>query len=210
MPLYIAYGDRNERVVYANRLFQEFFDVSIADEAGTLGRSDRGGTAALPAVGPYDRARPSRARSVEGQGRFADPTGRAFDLDAKFVPHRDEAGAIAGCFVLARDMSEQRLLEAELRQSQKMEAVGRLTGGIAHDFNNLLSVIVGNMQLLARRLRESPRLLHQSETALKAAMRGAELTRRLLAFARQQVLEPQDVDLERVAQAACTSSCVDR
>lgn len=91
-------------------------------------------------------------------------------------------------------MTEKRQLEAELRQSQKMEAVGRLTGGIAHDFNNLLSVIVGNMQLLARSLRESPRLLRQSETALKAAMRGAELTRRLLAFARQQVLEPKIVD----------------
>ena len=90
----------------------------------------------------------------------------------------------------ARDVTEKRLLEAELRQSQKMEAVGRLTGGIAHDFNNLLSVIVGNMQLLARSLRESPRLLRQAETALNAAMRGAELTRRLLAFARQQVLEP--------------------
>jgi CheY-like chemotaxis protein len=76
-----------------------------------------------------------------------------------------------------------------------MEAVGRLTGGIAHDFNNLLSVIVGNMQLLARSLRESPRLLRQADTALSAAMRGAALTRRLLAFARQQVLEPKVVDL---------------
>ena len=105
------------------------------------------------------------------------------------------AAQIQGCFVAARDVTEKRQLEAELRQSQKMEAVGRLTGGIAHDFNNLLSVIVGNMQLLARSLRESPRLLRQTETALNAAMRGAELTRRLLAFARQQVLEPRIVDL---------------
>ena len=111
------------------------------------------------------------------------------------MPHFDEAGGVLGCFVAARDVTEKRQLEAELRQSQKMEAVGRLTGGIAHDFNNLLAVIVGNMQLLARSLRESPRLLRQADTAMKAAMRGAELTRRLLAFARQQVLEPRVVDL---------------
>ena len=126
---------------------------------------------------------------------MCDAEGRAFDLEAVFIPHRDESGAVQGCFVAARDVTEKRQLEAELRQSQKMEAVGRLTGGIAHDFNNLLSVIIGNMQLLARSLRESPRLLRQAETALNAAMRGAELTRRLLAFARQQVLEPKIVDL---------------
>ena len=116
-------------------------------------------------------------------------------MEAAFVPHRDASGVIQGCFVAARDVTEKRLLEAELRQSQKMEAVGRLTGGVAHDFNNLLAVIIGNTQLLARSLRESPRLLKQADTALKAAMRGGELTRRLLAFARQQVLEPKVVDL---------------
>ena len=145
-------------------------------------------------IGPYVRDA-LRGNSIEAQGRFADATGASFDLDAAFIPHRDDSGEIQGCFVAARDMTEKRLLEAELRQSQKMEAVGRLTGGIAHDFNNLLSVIVGNMQLLTRSLRDSPRLLRQAETALNAAMRGADLTRRLLAFARQQVLEPRVVDL---------------
>src|SRR5262249_38298316 len=80
------------------------------------------------------------------------------------------------------------------RQSQKMEAIGRLTGGVAHDFNNLLSVVIGNAQLLARALTDNPRLLKQAETALKAAIRGADLTRRLLAVPRQQVLEPKVVD----------------
>jgi PAS domain S-box-containing protein len=98
------------------------------------------------------------------------------------------AGAIS-------DISAQVDAEQALRQSQKMEAVGRLTGGIAHDFNNLLAVIIGNTQLLSRSLRESPRLLKQADTALRAALRGGELTSRLLAFARQQVLEPKVVDL---------------
>ena len=186
-------ADRDERVVYANRVFQEFFAASLTV---TRGRSveDIVGEKRHQAVAPLIREA-LQGKVVEGQGRFSDAAGRAYDLDATFIPHRDEAGAIAGLLIAARDMTEKRLLEAELRQSQKMEAVGRLTGGIAHDFNNLLSVIVGNMQLLARSLRENPRLLHQTETALNAAMRGANLTRRLLAFARQQVLEPKTVDL---------------
>src|SRR5690606_13895295 len=134
-------------------------------------------------------------RAIEGHGRVKDACGRDLDLDAVFLPHQDETGRVQGCFIAARDVTEKRQLEAELRQSQKMEAIGRLTGGIAHDFNNLLSVIVGNMQLLARSPQSSARTARYVDTALNAAIRGAELTRRLLAFARQQVLEPKIVDL---------------
>jgi PAS domain S-box-containing protein len=193
LPLYIAYADCSERVIYANRRFQQFFDIPLTDSRGrSVG--DIVGQRRYEVIGAYVRAA-LQGDTVEQQGRFRDATGRAIDMEAAFVPHRDEAGQIQGCFVAVRDVTEKRLLEAELRQSQKMEAVGRLTGGIAHDFNNLLAVIIGNTQLLARSLRESPRLLRQAETALKAAMRGGELTRRLLAFARQQVLEPKVVDL---------------
>ena len=193
LPLFIAYADRRERIVYANRKFQEFFDLPLADVRGQA-VSEVLGQRRYEAIGLYVR-NALKGESMETHGKLRDANGRQFDMDASFLPHRDEAGEILGCFVAVRDVTERRLLEAELRQSQKMEAVGRLTGGIAHDFNNLLSVIVGNTQLLARAMRESPRLLKQAETALKAAMRGAELTRRLLAFARQQVLEPRVVDL---------------
>lgn len=193
LPLLISYVDRDERVVYANRPFQEFFRVLLASSRG-YAVSDVLGDRRYGAIGPYFR-RALHGATVEAQGRFRNPEGNAVDIEAIFVPHRDETGEIQGCFVAARDVTEKRQLEAELRQSQKMEAVGQLTGGVAHDFNNLLSVIVGNMQLLARSLRESPRLLRQAETALKAAIRGGELTRRLLAFARQQVLEPRVVDM---------------
>lgn len=193
LPLFIAYADRDERIVYANRNFQEFFRAPLANSRGRA-VSDVIGDRRYSAIGPYFREA-LQGRTVESQGKLHDPQGRQVDFEAIFIPHYDEAGEIQGCFVAARDMTEKRQLEAELRQSQKMEAVGRLTGGIAHDFNNLLAVIVGNMQLLARSLRESPRLLRQADTAMKAAMRGGELTRRLLAFARQQVLEPRVVDL---------------
>jgi PAS domain S-box-containing protein len=193
LPLYIAYSDLSEQLVYANSRFQEFFDTPLMKNRGRR-VGEIVGQRRYEVIGGFIRDALS-GRTIEQQGRFRDATGRAVDLEAAFVPHRDEAGVIQGCFVAARDVTEKRLLEAELRQSQKMEAVGRLTGGIAHDFNNLLAVIIGNTQLLARSLRESPRLLKQADTALKAAMRGGELTRRLLAFARQQVLEPKVVDL---------------
>jgi PAS domain S-box-containing protein len=193
LPLFVVYADRDERIVYANRIFQQFFALPLADIRGRAIK-DVLGDRRYAAIGPYVR-QALQGRTLEGQGRYRDAAGRQVDLEAIFIPDCDDEGQIQGCFVAARDITEKRLLEAELRQSQKMEAVGRLTGGIAHDFNNLLSVIVGNMQLLTRSLQQSPRLLRQAETALDAAMRGGELIKRLLAFARQQVLEPRIVDL---------------
>jgi PAS domain S-box-containing protein len=193
LPLFVSYADRDQRVVYANRMFQTFFGTSLAESRGRVIR-DVIGDRRYAAIGPYVREA-LQGKAVEGQGRYRDANGKPVDLEAAFIPHYDHAGDIQGCFVAARDITEKRLLEAELRQSQKMEAVGRLTGGIAHDFNNLLSVIIGNMQLLTRSLHQTPRLLRQAETALNAAMRGGELIKRLLAFARQQVLEPKTVDL---------------
>jgi PAS domain S-box-containing protein len=193
LPLFVAYADRDERILYANRVFQQFFAVPLADSRGRIIK-DVIGDRRYGAIGPYVREA-LQGRTLEGQGRYRDASGKQIDLEAAFIPHYDDNGELQGCFVAARDITEKRLLEAELRQSQKMEAVGRLTGGIAHDFNNLLSVIVGNMQLLTRSLHQTPRLLRQAETALNAAMRGGELIKRLLAFARQQVLEPRNVDL---------------
>jgi PAS domain S-box-containing protein len=92
-----------------------------------------------------------------------------------------------------RDVTAQREAEMRLRQAQKMEAVGQLTGGIAHDFNNLLAVIIGNLQLLEKPLQDDARLQGRLKLALEAARSGAELTRRLLAFSRRQVLEPKIV-----------------
>jgi len=193
LPLFIAYADREQRVRYANRQFRQFFPAETPPTEPRL-LSEVLGSRRYEDIRVFVQAA-LEGRIAESQGRFREASGRLIELEAIFVPHQDERGVIQGCFVAARDVTEKRLLEAELRQSQKMEAIGRLTGGIAHDFNNLLSVIIGNAQLLSRSLRESPRLLRQAETTLKAAVRGADLTRRLLAFARQQVLEPRVVDI---------------
>ena len=95
-----------------------------------------------------------------------------------------------------RDAIEE--LDQKLRQSQKMEALGQLTGGIAHDFNNLLTVVMGNAELLAERLTAQPQLQGLAEMTAKAATRGAELTNRLLAFARRQPLHPKVLDVNQL------------
>lgn len=96
-----------------------------------------------------------------------------------------------------RKEAERARLESEdrLSHSQKMEAVGQLTGGIAHDFNNILGVILGNLQLLQRRLPGDMTTQRQIERALRAVQRGADLTRRLLVFSRRQNLEPKVIDV---------------
>jgi nitrogen-specific signal transduction histidine kinase len=92
-------------------------------------------------------------------------------------------------------MTERQKLEMELRQSQKMDAIGQLTGGIAHDYNNLLTVILGNTEILAEMLKDNPEMHSLAQLALDAADRSATLTQRLLAFGRRQALEAEPTDI---------------
>jgi len=114
----------------------------------------------------------------------------------------DGQGELIGFAKVTRDLTERRAAEEQLRQVQKMESVGQLTGGVAHDFNNLLTVIIGNLDALQRHLREPvadmERLRRSAENAMRGARRGESLTQRLLAFSRQQPLEPRSVDIGRL------------
>ena len=109
-------------------------------------------------------------------------------LDVSMQPVRDEQGAIVYLLFEARDITELKAAQEQLRQSQKMEALGQLTGGIAHDFNNLLTVVVGGLDLIAKKV-EDVKLKRYADNALSAAERGARLTAQLLAFSRVQKLE---------------------
>ena len=96
---------------------------------------------------------------------------------------------------LRNEIAERLHAEEALLQAQKLEAIGQLTGGVAHDFNNLLTVISGNLQMLQERVAHDPFLLKLADAAVKAAARGAELTRNLLAFSRRQPLQPREIDI---------------
>ena len=112
---------------------------------------------------------------------------------------RDAAGDVIGLASIGEDITERKALEEQLRQSQKMEAVGQLAGGVAHDFNNMLAVIRGNAELL---LMDEDQLTADTREGLKhvveASERAANLTRQLLAFSRKQVLQPQPLVLNDV------------
>jgi PAS domain S-box-containing protein len=115
-------------------------------------------------------------------------------------PIRDEAGRIAFLELFAEDVTERRTLERQLRMAQKMEAVGRLSGGIAHDFNNLLGVIIGYIQVMKRSLKPEDSLHEYAEEIEKASQRAVSLTRQLLAFSRQQILEPIILNLNALVR----------
>jgi PAS domain S-box-containing protein len=132
------------------------------------------------------------------QYSFVDQHGRVHTALASGKPVYDESGAFRGYRGAGVDITATKSTEAQLRQSQKMEAVGQLTGGIAHDFNNLLSVIYGSVELLEERLPPDSKLRDLAAEALSASKRGAELTHRLLAFARRQPLNPVVTDLNSV------------
>jgi PAS domain S-box-containing protein len=112
-------------------------------------------------------------------------------------PIRDAKGKIIGASKIVRNITGRKQMERQLQQSQKMEAIGQLTGGIAHDFNNLLGVIVGNLDLLERLIAGSEVALKRVQTAQKAAARGADLTRRLLAFCSSVELKPAPTELHQ-------------
>ncbi|HXF94697.1 MAG TPA: response regulator [Gemmatimonadales bacterium] len=105
------------------------------------------------------------------------------------------SAAVSAALEQARERAINRELERQLQQAQKMEAIGRLAGGIAHDFNNLLTAIIGYADLLAENLADRPGASADLDEIRRAAERAADLTRRLLAFSRKQILEPRVVDL---------------
>ena len=120
--------------------------------------------------------------------------GHTIVVDDHWSLLRDDAGRPKSILAIKTDITKRLSVEAQLRQSQRLEAVGQLTGGVAHDFNNLLTVIMGNAEMLAEKLAGNPSLHSLAQMILSAAIRGAELTSRLLAFARRQALDPKAIN----------------
>jgi PAS domain S-box-containing protein len=155
---------------------------------------------------PDDRAEAAEAvraairgdKEFDTEFRVVHPGGKVKFLQANGIVIRNAVGKATRMIGMNRDITERRNLEQRLRQSQKIEAVGRLAGGIAHDFNNLLTVINGYSEILLNRLAEGSPLRKEVEEIKRAGDSAATLTRQLLAFSRRQVLQPEVIDLNEV------------
>jgi PAS domain S-box-containing protein len=158
----------------------------------------------LPAIALAQAAAKGR---YESEGWRVRKDGTRFWAHAVLDAIRTESGELAGFAKITQDITERRAAAQELEkareamfQSQKLEAIGKLTGGVAHDFNNLLSVITNGLDLLRHSVKDST-TVHLIESMEKAAVRGASLTNQLLTFARQQPVQPEPRELNRVIAA---------
>ena len=151
--------------------------------------------------------------AAEREGRFSKEgwrvrkDGTTFWASVVIDPIRDDDGKLIGFAKITRDLTEREAVQRELEtarealfQSQKMDAIGQLTGGVAHDFNNLLMATLSSLELLRKRLPDDPQAARLLDNAVEAARRGANLTQRMLAFARRQDLKPTEVDIPALVQ----------
>ncbi|CAH2602876.1 Histidine kinase [Rhodovastum atsumiense] len=184
---------RCHRIVQANNAFARVLGTSEAELAGRslFELLAPGPEIALPAPGAAEAA-PTDTRDICMLTR----AGRKVWLRMSLTRFEDPGGTTPMVLAITEDITERRVMEAALRQANRLEAIGKLTGGIAHDFNNLLSVITLAAETLAD-LRD-PMVARPAGEIVSAALHGSEMVRRLLAFARKQPLASQAVDLNAV------------
>ena len=198
-PIGVFQSDNDGRITYANPRALQIFAMSEVDALG-FGWLSRihpedanavmsGWAAALRAGREY--AHEYRLVSADGAIRWVHCSAAPLHID----------GVASGTVGTVEDVTVRKELEAQLRQSQKMEAVGQLAGGVAHDFNNLLTVIIANTSLALETLAAGQAPQDELEEIMRASARAAALTRQLLAFSRKQVLQPRVLDLNDVIVA---------
>jgi two-component system, cell cycle sensor histidine kinase and response regulator CckA len=198
LPDHIYVKDRDGRMLLINEAQARDFGLTSPDEA--IGRTDF-------ELGPADLAAQYRATELTvmqlGQPSaleepYVTPAGEERLMSTVKAPLFDAHGDIIGLVGLSRDITEQKRLEAQLLQAQKMETVGRLAGGVAHDFNNLLTAIGGYASLVKRSLPPDSAAHSDIDVVIQASDRAAGLTRQLLAFSRRQIIEQRVIDLNQL------------
>ncbi len=192
-------------IEYVNHAFEKLYGFAAAEAIGKTPRILKSGTAP---PGTYEGFWATLLARQVVQGEIVNKTkdGRMLLIEASANPILDD-GEIVGFLAIQRDISERKraaeereTLREQLRQSQKLEAIGSLAGGVAHDFNNILSVVLSYADLLSADLRPGDPMRVDLAEITAAGRRATDLTRQLLAFSRKQVLQPRLVDLGAVVR----------
>ena len=189
--------DQAGRITYANPAFGRITGFSAVEVIGRDPSFLRKDASDLKSLEELEAAA-ERGEVWQGHLQYRRGNGTVVEVDLTVSPLRDAAGATVGAVEVARDISRERALEAQLAQSQRMEAVGRLAGGIAHDFNNILTAISGFSELAAAEVSSTDPVAADIEEIRRSADRATTLTRALLAFSRRQVMQPRVLDLNDV------------
>ena len=224
LPVLIGFVDRDLVYRFANHAYRDWFGRSPEEVVGRRVESIVGTGGMAPRRTAMDRALAGEAQRFELAWPHLD--GRRREAEIRYLPRTTRGGAVDGFHIFVLDITDRKeieeqledrvaertaaleeelasraRLEARLRQSQKMEAVGQLTGGIAHDFNNMLTGVIGGLDIIKRRiaggrLNDLDRFMDAASTS---AHRAAALTARLLAFSRRQSLDAKPVDVDVLA-----------
>ena len=198
-PASVMITDIDGRIEYVNPKFTETTGYTYAEVVGKRpGFLKSGQTSPKEYRELWDVIRGGQVWRGEFSNRRKN--GELFWELASIAPVRDGRGSVTHYVAVKEDISDRKATEERLRHSQRMETIGQLTGGIAHDFNNLLAIIIGNLQLLEERSGHSPENRELIADAIWSAERGAQLTHRLLAFARRQRLNPRVADLNHIVR----------
>ena len=193
-----SFNLRDGRLVWSDATY-ELFGITPEEFEGTF---DHFLTFIIPEDLPSYRDALARVCPetplLEAQYRIRRPDGKVRWMNERGNVTFDENGHALTRIGMVSDITEQRNLEAQLRNAMRLEAIGQLTGGLAHDFNNLLTVVLGNAETLSAGLQKNEQFYPLAQMIMRAAERGAELTRRLLAFARRQPLAPKITDINEL------------
>jgi len=195
---FVGIADPQGRVLFLNRAGRKVLGMGPDEDVSRLQMAE--GHSGWARKVSLETGIPAAVRDGvwTGETAFLDGKGREVPFSQVILAHKGPDGQVAFISTIARDLSEQKNLEAQLRQAQKMEAIGQLAGGVAHDFNNLLGVIGGYGELLLKDIGPQHPARGRAEQILKATDRAAALTRQLLVFSRKQVLQPRLLDLNAV------------
>ena len=193
IPAAIAYLGADERFRFVNRAWSELVDKPKSAIVGQPLQPVIGRAAYQALAVPLARTRGGVVVNLEYT--FQTRSGQRIVTANTLIPQIGVDGAVIGCFVLTRDVTDERETERRIFEAEHLKAIGQLSGGLAHDFNNLLSIIIGNLATAREKYADVPGFVAYVEPAERAARRGADLTSRLLSFARRQPMRSEQIEV---------------